>query len=169
MCVVCLYPGLVFSPAIDVITFHHRHSQPLTQTFTPYIPIDTMSSIPHKEIHAAATNPSERGFPRMANQLPTTRMHGPAPNNPATKTPAEMNKDWEGKTLDGRGAGTSGGRGREIHAKEGGGGAVGAGGRWDIGIDKHLNKKNAKNEQLNKVHKKLLPLKVINRRRGRDV
>jgi len=91
-----------------------------------------MSSIPHKEIHAPATNPSERGFPTIGNPAPDNQDAWGAPNNPATKTPAEkFEASWEGKTLNGRGAGTTGGRGRELlrEAEEGerGEGSVGHG------------------------------------------
>jgi hypothetical protein len=103
-----------------------------------------MSSIPHKEIHAAATNPSERGFPTRGKPTPDDQDAWSAPNNPATKTPAEQNKQWEGKTLDGRGAGTSGGRGKEILAnEESGGGTVGHG---DSGGTANLNKHQSKEE-----------------------
>ena len=102
-----------------------------------------MSSIPRKEVHAAATNPSERGFPTRGNPAPDNQDAWSAPNNPATKTLAEMNPDWEGKMRDGRGAGSPGGRGKEILEKEeGGGGATGARGRGGTAsVDKHLNQK----------------------------
>jgi hypothetical protein len=93
-----------------------------------------MSSIPRKEIQAAATNPSERGFPTTGTPVPDDGDAWSAPNNPVSKTPAEKNKAWEGKTLNGRGAGTTGGRGRELLQEagqgegEGGEGAVGHGG-----------------------------------------
>ena len=72
-----------------------------------------MPSIPHKETHAAAVNPSERGFPTRGRPAPDDQDAWSAPNNPVSKTPAETEvyqKEWEGKTLDGRGAGTTGGR-----------------------------------------------------------
>jgi hypothetical protein len=86
-----------------------------------------MSAIPTKEVHAAATNPSERGFPTKGAPAPDDQDAWAAPNNPASKTPAEIN--GQGKTLDGRGAGTSGGRGKEIleQQEESGTGAVGGG------------------------------------------
>jgi hypothetical protein len=72
-----------------------------------------MSSIPRKEVHAAAVNPSERGFPTHGKPTPDDQDAWSAPNNPVSKTQAEKDvwrKEWEGKTLDGRGAGTTGGR-----------------------------------------------------------
>lgn len=90
-----------------------------------------MSSIPRKEVYPAATNPSERGFPTRGTPAPDDQDAWSAPNNPVTKTPAERNEAWEGKTLNGRGAGTSGGRGKELlrqaEADEGGEGTVGHG------------------------------------------
>src|SRR5271170_4454180 len=80
---------------------------------TTAFPTAIMSSIPRKEIHAAATNPSERGFPTHGNPAPDDQDAWSAPNNPATKNPAEEHPEWEGKTLDGRGAGTTGGRAKE--------------------------------------------------------
>lgn len=108
-----------------------------------------MSSIPHKEIHAAATNPSERGFPTHGKPAPDDQDAWSAPNNPATKTPAEKNQAWEGKTLDGRGHGTSGGRGKEILAnEEGGGGATGHGAHEGTEkVDKHLSKGEWKQQE----------------------
>ena len=106
-----------------------------------------MSSIPRKEIHAAATNPSERGFPTHGNPAPDDQDAWSAPNNPATKNPAEEHPEWEGKTLDGRGAGTTGGRSKDqmksLPMREGGGGSVGAGERsgGTEKVEKHLSNK----------------------------
>lgn len=115
-----------------------------------------MSSIPRKELHAAATNPSERGFPTHGHAAPDDQDAWSAPNNPATKTPAEENPDWEGKTLDGRGAGTTGGRSKEemqtLPTRESdGGGSVGAGDQsgGTERIEKHLDKKEWKKQEGN--------------------
>jgi hypothetical protein len=95
-----------------------------------------MSSIPRKEVHAAATNPSERGFPTRGAAAPDDQDAWSAPNNPASKTPAEI--QGQGKTLDGRGAGTTGGRGREILEKQDeSGGGVGGGERGGTSDVKH--------------------------------
>jgi hypothetical protein len=101
-----------------------------------------MSNIPRKEIHAAATNPSERGFPTHGAPAPDDQDAWSAPNNPATKTPVEKNEAWEGKKLDGRGAGTSGGRGPELlEQEERGGGATGQGAKkGEPKIEKNLGK-----------------------------
>jgi len=105
-----------------------------------------MTSIPHnyKEVHAAATNSSERGFPTKGTPAPDNQDAWSAPNNPATKTPAEARKvwdekEWEGKTLDGRGVGTTGGRPRDIiaHEESAVGGATTSG---TSSVKKHLDK-----------------------------
>ena len=46
----------------DCLPPNHKPCYILPQQFTPYIPPETMSSIPHKEIHGTVSNPSERGF-----------------------------------------------------------------------------------------------------------
>lgn len=47
-----------------------------------------------------------------------------------------MNLDWEGKTRDGRGAGSSGGRGKEILERDGGASRTDGA----TGVEKHLSK-----------------------------
>lgn len=113
-----------------------------------------MSSIPRKEIHAAATNPSERGFPTHGHPVPDEQDAWSVPNNPATKNPAEEHPEWEGKTLDGRGAGTTGGRSKEemrtLPTREGGGGGGVRAGDRSAGaetIEKHLDKKEWKKQE----------------------
>ena len=93
-----------------------------------------MSSIPHKDIHAAATNPSERGFPTQGAAQPSEEDAYEAKNNPATKTPAEkqgqhgQQEDESTASIDDRGAGSSGG-------------AMGQGGKeGSEGVNKHLGK-----------------------------
>ena len=110
-----------------------------------------MSNIPRKEVHAAATNPSERGFPTHGRAAPDDQDAWSAPNNPATKTPAEKNEAWEGKKLDGRGAGTTGGRGKELlEQEESGGGAVGQGAsHGEPKIEKHLGKEEWEKQEGN--------------------
>ena len=88
-----------------------------------------MSSIPRKEPHPTALNPSERGFPTHGKAAPDDEDAWSAPNNPASKTQAEKDgwrKEWEGKTLDGRGVGTTGGR------------SVSGAGEGAEKVDKHL-------------------------------
>jgi hypothetical protein len=145
--------------AIDVITFlakiQHQKPSPANAIPTNLFPFPTgkMSSIPHKEIHAAATNPSEPGFPTTGKPAPDDQDAWSAPNNPATKNPTEEHPEWEGKTLDGRGAGTTGGRSKnEMHSlpkREGSGESVGAGDRsgGTEKVEKHLSRKEWRKQE----------------------
>lgn len=59
-----------------------------------------MSLIPRKEIHDTAINRSERGFPTRGIPQPDKAAAYRAPNNPVTKTPAEVNPQLEEERLD---------------------------------------------------------------------
>jgi len=91
-----------------------------------------MASIPQKDIHAAATNPSERGFPTHGTPQPSEDDAYQARNNPVTKTPAEKQglnrRDDSLASIDDREAGSSGG-------------AMGQGGKEGTeGVKKHLSR-----------------------------
>ena len=58
----------------------------------------------------------KRKIPKQSEEKPpVSDPHGP---DEEPEIPVIYNPAWEGKTLDGRGAGTTGGRGREILASE---------------------------------------------------